>query len=237
MDPFEKAAQDYRSIRDFDPLAAAEDLLGGRNAESTALGFMMHIQHNEAKVAMLKKMGDTHFGTSFTEFQALAIQMGFVEVYSEDFGEQEQWKLFWNSLGVLLQLESYSGSTNTANIYFNWKSSSPDKFERPQRCSNGVIMKDDNNRVDLTDDTFLAWDCHDDVREGFFSIMMDLSSEGYFCPRWFKAPFLWFSNYLETKNPNHDYRAVRDRKFALLPVHVQDAIGDPAGVVRNLELS
>ena len=226
---FEDAAQTYKEIKDFDAIDTAERIFGVGEV-ATNFGIALFMENNARKREALEAMGDTHYNSSYAFFMEKAIQFGFQEIYHQEFQYKtriEQYKVFWNSMGVLLVLESYGNSVNNANIYFNWKSSnSKDPYQRPNGSNSSWIGK---NYKPATIDDFYGWAVSLDVREGFISKMVQLGTEGQFLPNWSQAPFLWLCNFSETKEENYDYKAIRDLKVSQFPEHVCEAIGDPSG--------
>ena len=52
-----------------------------------------------------------------------------------------------------------------------------------------------------------------DVREGFRFHLDALSEAFEFSKSWSKVPFLWFLNYMDTKNENYSYEKINKQKI------------------------
>lgn len=210
----------------FDPLSAAEKLTGTSYKEDEAtsmLGLAMHLDHNHRKDALLRSTGDTTFSMPFDEHLAVFIDMGFEEVYREDFDGRygsETFLILWHADGLLAKTESFTWGPkpsdkgrNMAEVYYNYRHTDG----RPDfRLTSSGGMRDG------------VWVGHHDVGEGMRHKIGALRAEGEFLPVWIERPFLWLLNYTEKDEPGYDYDAINARKIAALPEHVQTAISGGA---------
>ena len=98
----------------FDPLAEAERLTGKSHkddAATSSLGFGLALIHNQEKEALLRSTADSHFNMAFAETVALYADLGFDQVYREQFtgsGGAETYLILWHPEGILATCESYA---------------------------------------------------------------------------------------------------------------------------------
>lgn len=208
----------------FDPLAEAEKLTGGgrwdENPDALALGFAFVQMNGEHKEHLLRENNDVSAGTTWEEALAIYADLGFVEVFSEEFKKDkyehsDTFKVFWREDGVLLQAESFwSGKTvNSAKLYYNWV---PNTIEGSHKfTSSGSFHKDENDAY--------VWVGDSDVREGLRHKLTNFKENGEFLPQWKFQPFMWLVNYSVSDN----YKEENERITALLPEHVRKAIDAP----------
>ena len=210
--------ENTKMILNFDPVAATEDLLGKRhedwNIETdgyAALGIAMAT--NKIKADHLKSIRDTHFGITWIEFIEVAKASGFKSGYCQKFTgtgwsdkgvEEEEIIFFHEEKGLILHAVSFSGkSVNSAKVYGEVKIG--DKLEENQwealnGCSNGG-----NGNGTMSFDV--------DVREGFRFHLDALSEAFEFSKSWSTVPFLWFLNYMDTKDENYSYKKINEQKI------------------------
>lgn len=207
-----------KNILNFDPIATAETLLGKRHEDwdtktdgMAALGLAM--MANQKKAEHLKSIGDTHFDITWIDFIEIAKAYGFKSGYSQKFTgtgwsdkgvEEEEIIFFHEEKGLILHAESYYGkSVNSAKVYGEVKIGN--KLEKNQwealiGCSHGG-----NGNGTMSFDV--------DVREGFRFHLDALSEAFEFSKSWSKVPFLWFLNYMDTKNENYSYEKINKQKI------------------------
>ncbi len=203
-----------------DPLAQAEAITGHSYKEfsldglyTEALGVSMLAARNRHKQALLESAKDTHFGTSFARFVEIATELGFEKIYEEKVADtQDKLFVFWRTDGILLSVESYGKSVNSAHVWFNYQGEDRRSF---LRCSGGLVRTAGN--VDI-------YEMSRDVREGLRWFLDDIKKHGVLLSTWIKQPFLWLLNYDEPKHKGYDCQAINAAKIAQFPAHVQAAI-------------
>lgn len=208
----------------FDPLAEAEKLTsGGRwdeNPDVLALGFAFVQMNRERKENLLRENNDVSTGTTWEEALAIYADLGFVEVFSEDFHKEpyeqgDTFKVFWREDGVLLQAESFwsDKTVNSATIYYNWVPNAINGFHK--FTASGYFHKDENDAY--------VWVGDSDVREGLRHKLTNLKENGKFLPQWKSQPFMWLVNY----SVKDEHREESERVISLLPERVREAIDKP----------
>lgn len=208
-----------KDMLNFDPIATAEALIGKRHEDwdletdgMAALGLAMLT--NEAKKNHLESIGDTHYGTTWQDFIEIAKAYGFKCSFCKKFTgtgwsdkgvEEEEIIFFHEEKGLILHAESFDGkSVNSAKVYGEVKLTG-DKFEENQwealrGCSHGG---NENGTLSF----------NVDVREGF-RFHLDAISEAFeFSKVWTTVPFLWFLNYMDTKDKNYNYKKINKQKI------------------------
>lgn len=147
--------QETDAFLEADAIQMAEDMTGEKVGDGLAM--LLHMTHSHSKNAFLASNKDSHMGMSFDDFVALALSLGFVEIYSEIFNPAPKWepaseefKVFWRN-GILLTCESYGrkregkkdakGSINSAKTYFQYTHKFPDDYKRQIHCSGGWTNK------------------------------------------------------------------------------------------------
>ena len=219
-----------KNILSFDPIATAETLIGKRhddwNIETegmAALGLAM--LSNQAKKEHLKSIGDTHFGITWQDFieiaKAYGFKCGFCQKFtgtgwSDEGIEEEEIIFFHEEKGLILHAESFDGkSVNSARVYGEVKLNDG-KLERCQwDALNGCSHGGNGNGT-------MYFDV--DVREGF-RFHLDAVSEAFeLSTSWSKVPFLWFLNYMDTKDENYSYEKINEQKIAACTPEVRKII-------------
>lgn len=214
----------------FDPLGEAERMTGKdyKNDEDTsALGFLLAMDHNERKANALRASGDSSFRISFENFVLLAVNKGFVEIYRGHFydvgeswssGREETYLVMWRD-GVLLTLESYGESVNMAKMYYNLEvgqGTLDDNFYRPEGGGRWNREAYDEGRFIYVGNI--------DVREGFVFHLNELEAHGNFVSPWVEAPFLWLLNYTDTRDKDYNYEELNRKRIAQFPAEIREAI-------------
>lgn len=206
--------KELKQLLDFDPIATAENMLGGKGSDHAAmLGMGLMAENNKAKNLALQEKNDTYSSLNAEDVFGVYGSLGFSElVNGEVQGTDDTWHIFWNK-GILLFCETYwgGGSMNSAKIFFNYKG----PREAMYKCSNGFAGEVDGAEV---------WQGSYDCREGLRFALEMMQREGEFLGEWIKAPFLWLLNYKDTKEDGYDYKAINAERIALLPKEVQNAI-------------
>lgn len=202
-----------KNFLNFDPIATAETLIGKRhedwNIETDGLAALrLAVAANQAKANHLKSISDTHFGITWIEFVEFAKAYGFQISYYEKFTgrneEEEEIIFFHEEKGLILHAVSYAGKyVNSAKVYGELKKS--DKLTKNQQeALNGCSQSPINNNT-------MSFDV--DVREGFRFHLDALSEAFEFSKNWSKVPFLWFLNYMDTKDENYNYEKITQHKI------------------------
>lgn len=207
-----------RNILNFDPVATAEALIGKRHEDwdietdgMAALGLAMAT--NQAKREHLESIGDTHFGITWQKFVEIVKAYGFKSGYCQKFTgtgwsdkgvEEEEIIFFHEEKGLILHAESYDGkSVNSAKVYGEVKIG--EELERNQwEALNGCSHGGNGNGT-------MSFDV--DVRAGFRFHLDALSEAFEFSKSWTKVPFLWFLNYMDTKDKNYSYEEINKQKI------------------------
>ena len=207
-----------RNILNFDPVATAEALIGKRHEEwdietdgMAALGLAMVT--NQAKREHLESIGDTHFGITWQKFVEIVKAYGFKSGYCQKFTgtgwsdkgvEEEEIIFFHEEKGLILHAESYDGkSVNSAKVYGEVKIG--EELERNQwEALNGCSHGGNGNGT-------MSFNV--DVRKGFRFHLDALSEAFEFSKSWTKVPFLWFLNYMDTKDKNYSYEKINKQKI------------------------
>lgn len=133
-----------------DPLHAAEKVTGKSYKEdkaTEALGFLMHMEHVEAKRKILSEAGDTHYSMSYADYVKVITRLGFEEQETRQFQYDRHRDTpvtlhactYTHPLGAILTFTTYAWSggreetINSANLYFNWRGN--DKYRAAQEAS------------------------------------------------------------------------------------------------------
>lgn len=206
-----------------DPLIEAEQATGKSYKEDQGtllLGMLNSRELERQKREALSERRDTYYDLPFTEHLVIAKELGFEQIFTEQFRGRygtETFAVLWRDDGVLMRADSFlwgdgkPARVNHADIYFNhrahdekwWCQGSGSYVEDPQGELVGVR--------------------HQDVREGLRRALGDLEEHGEFVSPWIKRPFLWLMNYTQ-KPEGKGYEAVNEAVIAQFPAHVHAAI-------------
>ena len=221
---------DLKHVLGFDPLDTAEGIKGKdyhEDPSTSALGFLLHLEKGAKLEKMLSENDDSYFSIKFNDMMSLAGRLDFVEVYREQVkrngGVSDTLILMWNSKGILLRIESYGESTNTANIHFNLKLENRDKEK--EFFDLGHISGQFNTEHS-------CWIGTLDVREAFRYFYEEYMKIGEFMPVWVEEPWMHVNAYTdydepyEINNPttNGIPEQLKQNRLHSLPKHVQDCI-------------
>lgn len=209
----------------FDPLSAAEKITGHdyKTDEGTSsLGMLMHMSHNERKASALKSSGDTHWGITFEDALRVFESEGFEIVVDDPFvgkawGDEpdraERFVIMWNSLGVLLHLDSYAGSINGGGMNYAIRfHAKPEDVDWTLRSSCSWVNFD-------TDPVMVG---HHDIREGFRYNFRRLRDAGTFVTPWPDSMMFYLRNYSDKET---SLNVATARYIAMLPDDIRAAIG------------
>ena len=220
-------SDNIRELLSVDPLAEAERITGQSYKEdegTSALGFLMHLEHSKRKEAALKAAADTHFSMTYADACGVYSRLGFEKVGTFPFvgqawsdGEQppqEELSVWWHADGLLLTAESHGGDrVNVSKVYYNVRPHEP----RPDGFWSRL-----SSHGPIEGSTARAGD--HDAREGLAANLAGLREVGDFLPEWEARPFLWLLTYMDTKVEGYDYKAINEARIAGLPDHVRNAI-------------
>lgn len=210
--------ENTKIILNADSVAVTEDLLGKHHENwdpqtdgKVALGILNAI--NKIKENHLKSINDTHFGITWLEFVKIVKAYGFKCGYCQKFigtgwsdkdVEEEEIIFFHEEKGLILHAESFNGkSVNSATVYGEIKIG--DKLEENQyEALNGCSHGGNGNGT-------MSFDV--DVREGFRFHLDALCEAFEFSKSWSTLPFLWFLNYMDSKDENYDFEKITKQKI------------------------
>lgn len=168
---------------------------------------------------------DFDYSITWQDANRVVAELGFVEVFSEDFADasfgresQECFKVFWRD-GLLLSLESHGGRrvVNSSNLYYNWKPDVVDEWHK--HVSGGHFY-----RGDREDESTWVWSGYHDSREALRRVIENFEDNGVFLPVWVDAPFLALANFGAKRVAGFDFKAENARVISHFPQHVKDAI-------------
>lgn len=220
-----------KAILEFDPIATAEEIVGKRheqwdsNGDEAQLALGLCFMANREKAAHLASLGDTHFGISWEDFKAIATAYGFKPGFCQKFAgtgwgdkgvEEEEIIFFHEEKGMILHAESYNGKdVNSAKVYCEVKTDETREKEQWAALNGCSFGGNGNGTVEV----------NVDVREGFLFHLNALSEVFEFSKTWTKVPFLWFLNYMDTKDANYNYDNINNAKIKKAAPEVQKIIG------------
>lgn len=156
-----------------------------------------------------KSIKDTDLLISWVDFIEIAKAYGFKSGYCHKFiGEfpkdtpiEEEEIIFFNEeKGLILYAESFNNHMNSAIIYGEVKSKHKNSFDALNGCSFG---SNKNGTIHF----FV------DVREGLRRHLDRLSDAFEFSKSWSETPFLWFLNYMDTKDENYNFKEITKKKI------------------------
>lgn len=219
-----------KNVLNFDPVATAEDLIGKRHEDwdvetdgMVALGLAMVA--NETKEEHLKSIGDTHIGITWQDFienmKAYGFKHGFCQKFTgtgrSDKGvEEEEIIFFHEEKGLILHAESYNGnSVNRAHVYGEVKINDEKLDKKQWGALNGCSSGSNGNGT-------MHFEI--DVREGFHFYLDAISEAFEFSKNWTTVPFLWFLNYMDTKEKGYNYEEISKKKIAACTPEVRQII-------------
>ena len=228
--------ENLKKLMALDPLAEAEKLTGNsykEDKETSALGFLLHMKKSEELSTILKDKDDTCFSETTENYTRIVERIGFNKVWEKTFSYHCGWDkelktekqfIYYHDAGVLLNFDTYRGSRNSANIYFQWKENSkePRYFSGAlSGCSGGYHGEGDN--------LFFIGDR--DAREAIGMHMQDLLEQGTFIKPWKANMHIWLLNHGDTMEKMEDYKEegkkldrIMLENMKALPVHVQEVI-------------
>jgi hypothetical protein len=203
-----------KSVLDFDVVDTAEKISAVSGLDKDKILLSLLATSSEMKKKVLTENSDSYMGISFLDFQNLALELGFKEIFKESIQDSDDiLVMMWNSDGILLRFESFwDNRLNSAEIYFNYRG----PRGAMMHCSSEFICDDIDGES--------VWAAHCDVRQGFRYIITNMQSQGKFLPTWLKQPFLWLLNYNDTAVESCDHHKINNSKISKFPIEVQKAI-------------
>lgn len=149
-----------RKMLNFDPLSMAEEITGRsykEDEDTSQLGLLLHIAHNNKKERILNEIGDTTFIMKLDKYLEVIKGFGFQEIYVEDFTDKDGrdnklFVLYHYELGILLEFDTFYGSgVNGGKFYYNW---SPNVATETNSCtsSGGFYWRKDRLHIGLVDE-------------------------------------------------------------------------------------
>lgn len=223
-----KMTNEFDNMLNLDPLLEAEKITGQSykdDEETLSLGMLLHMAKSKQVREELSLRNDTHFRVSWDEALAIYEDLGFVEVFSEEFVDKgfykdepdktEVFKVFWRN-GFLLTAESYSKQTtlNSSKIYYNWIPN--DEKKAHHYTSSGSYSK---NSEDV-----LVWAGDHDAREGLRNIISNLESNGEILDQWQFVPFLWLLNFSVPGQDGYIFHEENQRVISHFPQAIQEKV-------------
>lgn len=227
-----------KQLLNHDDISKVEKELGKHWSEfdnfENAYMLFSGIEHNKRKAEHLKSINDTYFSMSWEYFINLIKEYGFVEGLTYKFKHEyckeiidEQAVIYYHpSKGLVIWAETYGGnSVNSGTLYGmiknieDWKTLS----KSLNQCSHG------SSAYYNSEGQMMQKECIDfskDIREGLIYTLNNIESVTEFMPVWKDMkPFLWFVDYMESKEPGYNYKEITKSKIKRCPKELQDIIG------------
>ncbi len=183
-------SNDFDSILNYDPLLEAEKLTGKSYKEddqTSALGLLMHMEHGRRKREELALRGDTYWGMPYAEAMDIFLGQGFVPVWGysfEDRGAVRQACALWCD-GLLLVVDEYEGTLNTAKLEFNWTPLEGHPWSEFFRLPISGGMEHRSEGFDDVEGDPWVGVADIDVREGFVHLLAKLRASGVLLTTWY----------------------------------------------------
>ena len=207
QDKYKKIAKE--AIK-FDPLAVADEAVEKgylTKEQGEAVGLVMMHQRGDILRRCAEATNDTFYGIPYDVFKEILAAEDFVEVFKSEYesvdgNQREEFAIYWNN-GVILSCESYHGTLNNAEMYFNWQTDAVEKL--PGWVSGYWYVKGDDwssRDVDFmkrSEEGKLIWIGYIDVRVQFRAKLDEFHRDGMFLTNWVKKPFVWLRTYADSK--------------------------------------
>lgn len=234
------ATQKLNDMLKFDPLQAAEDLLGKSyktNDDVTMLGLAISQIHNAQKNAALDQAGDSKFSNDLISYKHIISDIGFEQVLeipfqvpgwndSDPVRNEKFFAYAHRELGILLCFDTYSETrVNGGNFYYCWVPNSTVNVWSV--TSSGGWRTSDDDTIRTSDDGIAYWEGSHDCREAIRFNINRLRENGKFLQKWPTASanrFIWLLHHGDTVG-KYDYKAINAARLGLCPEWVQDFIG------------
>lgn len=143
------------------------------------------------------------------EFFEILADMGFREVLKlaiED--TPDHFHVFWKA-GLLVALDTYMGSVNSGNCYFNYRG--PVVAISGRSGSHALIQNTDQ----------CVWRGDIDIRRALRHNLDAMARDGEFLEEWIEQPFLWLLHYMDTRVEGYDHNEITAERIAMLPEDVR----------------
>ena len=213
----------------FDPLDAAEQITGESykcDEGTSALGFLLALQHNQVKNERLMALGDTTLQNDLVRYTDIIKSLGFELVLDlpftapgwnpEDPARNEHYFIYAHRDGLLLAFDTYDETrVNGGKVYYCWK---PGVENYWGLTSSGSMYLDDQGEK--------FWGGDHDCREAIKHKLGKLWDNGTFYAQWPKGNriFLWLLHYRDTRTEGYDYEAINAERIVMLPDWVRTMI-------------
>lgn len=228
----------------YDALYEAEQATGTSYKEdgaTSALGFVLSLQHAQEKEKQLSALGDSYSNISFGDFLCILADLGFKKIYSTTInrrGELNFSEIYWHSDGILLTVDSFNYAqvyvVNRCNLYYNWV---PSEEYRNMKPAAGIHVTSSGSYYSRDwDDPKepIIWAGSHDGREGIRHKLAGLREYGTFLPVWEYAPHVWLIDFGEEAKIRAAggevscgwdmHNEANFQKFQKLPREIQDKI-------------
>lgn len=209
-----------KRMLEFDPLDAVEKATGKKMGKSlddpiTAAGLAVNLLHNKMKKNYLKERDDSYMSMPLVDFVTILINEDFKLIYEEEFidtdydsgPKKERFNIYWHDKdGLLISFDSYAEQkrVNSVKLYYNYKPLDGKIFYTTGLPQNGYFHDRTINGI---------WIGSYDAREALRFHINSLREIGDFVVPWVEEPFLWFLNYMDTKDENYNYREINKMKL------------------------
>jgi len=205
-----------------DGLQEAENITGYsyKNHKPTCtLGLSRHLDAVKQRQAILSIAGDAYFCMPFERFLQVVKKNRFEQIMHIPFdgdhsGEirQEDYYVFWNAEGLLLQCDSYTTTEQVINhgsIHYNWK---PDKLNFEWTSSGHFV-----------NDVFVGYHHY----EAFVYNLNNMREHGHFISPWVERSLVWLRHWMDARTEEYKtpvFDKITEERIAMLPKNVQLAI-------------
>jgi hypothetical protein len=211
----------------FDPIDAAEQLVGRDGDGAVGLGLLLAQGHGELKAQMLTERDDTLFSNTVERYLRIAHARGFETVlcipfqgnaYNDAPAPEELLYVLAHRDGLLLVFDTFhTTNVNGAKVHYNWRPHGTVNDAYHLTSSGGWHNYDADTQTG-------TWVGDHDAREALCYRLDRLRDAGDFLNPWAKTPWLWLLHYMDTKVKGYDYAEINATRIRLLPQWVRDMI-------------
>ena len=171
------------------------------------------------------------------DFVGILIYDGFKCIYEEEFidpgwessPKTERLNIYWHDRdGLLVVFDTYWGqkSVNSAKLYYNYKPIDGKVFCELGLGQSGCFHDRTINGI---------WIGSYDAREALKFHIDNLRTYGDFIVPWVQTDFLWFLNFMDTKDEKYDYVKINKRKLVKIDSKIRNKFITPDSEYYNLE--
>ncbi len=241
-------SQKIADLLAFDPIDAAEKLVGESwkgntsdprniNIDVAALGGVLAMEHGSRKKVVLLAADDTLFSDELGRYMSIIHDMGFKQVLSLPFqamydGEQitEFFFCFMHpQKGILLHFDTFgSTSVNSAQFLYCLEPKGDYRKVPSGVFSSGGWMSKGIGCIQRYDEmpTDLYYTGYTDAREALRHKIAMLEANGTFLSPWpdNNNQFMWLLHYMDTKEPNYNYKEITAQRIAMMPEWAQEIL-------------